>query len=240
MLKFGVIMWTTFLRNPPQVCFLLKFPGRSGSRREHFSFCCAVRSPAWSLTRKLLPYQKVNECSSYLRYLRNILKELLTTRYFGRVFPILLRLGLLNKMGKTMPKYLVVFVRNILFRWRSCRRTKTTTHFFTIYLTKSMRLLCIVHPGETYFHVIHGLYHLSKQTTDIVVKQTGPAGCWHAVDIQTSFHSFLLLLVQLKLESKWTQGREVALIQSTNCADWHSKHLRVRISGCPPPGVDMY
>ena len=49
-----------------------------------------------------------------------------------------------------------------------------------------------------------------------------------------SFHSFLLLLVHLKLESKWTQGREVALIQSTNCADCHSKHLRVFHSGRPP------
>ena len=56
------------------------------------------------------------------------------------------------------------------------------------------------------------------------------------VDIQTSFHSFLLLLVHLKLGSKWTQGLEVAPIQSPNCADWHSKDLRVRISGCPPPG----
>ena len=74
--------------------------------------------------------------------------------------------------------------------------------------------------------------------TDIVVKKTGRAGCWPTVDIQTSFHSFLLLLVHLKLESKWTQGREVALIQSTNCADWHSKHLRVRISDCPPPGIE--
>ena len=43
-----------------------------------------------------------------------------------------------------------------------------------------------------------------------------------------------MLLVHLKLESKWTRGREVALIQSTNCADWHSKHLRVFHSGCPP------
>ena len=67
-------------------------------------------------------------------------------------------------------------------------------------------------------------------------KQTGQEGCWHTVEIQTSFHSFLLLLVHLKLESKWTQGREVAQIQSTNCADWHSKCLRARISGCPPPG----
>ena len=72
--------------------------------------------------------------------------------------------------------------------------------------------------------------------TDIVVKQTRQAGCWLTVDIQTSFHSFLLLLVHLKLESKWTQGLEVAPIQSPNCADWHPKHLRVRISGCPPPG----
>ena len=73
--------------------------------------------------------------------------------------------------------------------------------------------------------------------SDIVVKQTGQASWLPTVDIQTSFHSFLLLLVHLKLESKWTQGREVALIQSTNCADWHSKHLRVRISGCPPTGL---
>ena len=75
---------------------------------------------------------------------------------------------------------------------------------------------------------------------DIVVKQTGQAGCWLTVDIQTRFHSFLLLLVHLKLESKWTQGLEVAPIQSPNCADWHSKHLRVRISGCPPPGVGSF
>ena len=72
--------------------------------------------------------------------------------------------------------------------------------------------------------------------TDIVVKQTGQAGCSLTVDIQTSFHSFLLLLVHLKLESMWTQGLEVAPIQSPNCADWHSMHVRVRISGCPPPG----
>ena len=70
--------------------------------------------------------------------------------------------------------------------------------------------------------------------TDIVVKQTEQAGCWLTVDIQTSFHSFLLLRVHLKVESKWTQVLEVALIQSSHCADWHSKHLRVRISGCPP------
>ena len=62
--------------------------------------------------------------------------------------------------------------------------------------------------------------------------------CWPTVNIQTSFHSFLLLLVHLKLESKWTQALEVAPIQSPNCADWHSKHLRVKwvcINGCPPP-----
>ena len=82
------------------------------------------------------------------------------------------------------------------------------------------------------------LFHASSVvvcSTDIVVKQTGREGCWHTIDIQTRFHSFLLLLVHLKLESKWTQGLEVAPIQSPNCADWHSKHLRVRISGCPPP-----
>ena len=51
-------------------------------------------------------------------------------------------------------------------------------------------------------------------TDIVVVKQTGQAGCWPTVDIQTSFHSFLLLLVHLKLESKWTQGLKVAPIQS--------------------------
>ena len=87
------------------------------------------------------------------------------------------------------------------------------------------------------------LFHASSVvvcSTDIVVKQTGREGCWHTVDIQTSFHSFLLLLVHLKLESKWTQGREVAQIQSTNCADWHSKRLRACISGCPPPGSNGF
>ena len=67
-----------------------------------------------------------------------------------------------------------------------------------------------------------------------------------------------MLLVYLKLESKWTQGREVAQIQSTNCAskwtlgrevaqiqstncaDWHSKRLRARISGCPPLGLNLH
>ena len=78
------------------------------------------------------------------------------------------------------------------------------------------------------------------RSTDIVVKQTGQAGCWPTVDIQTSFHSFLLLLVHLKLESKWTQGLEFAPIQSPNCTDWHSKHLRVRISCCPPLGQMCY
>ena len=56
--------------------------------------------------------------------------------------------------------------------------------------------------------------------TDRVVKQTGQTGCWLTVDIQTSFHSFLLLLVHLKLESKWTQGLELAPIQSHNCAEF--------------------
>ena len=54
--------------------------------------------------------------------------------------------------------------------------------------------------------------------TDIEVKQTGRAGCWISVDMHTSFHSFLLILVHLKLESKWTQGLEVGPIQSPNCA----------------------
>ena len=29
-------------------------------------------------------------------------------------------------------------------------------------------------------------------------------------------------------------------MQSPNCADWHSKHLRVLISGCPPPALIIW
>ena len=56
-------------------------------------------------------------------------------------------------------------------------------------------------------------------------KQTRQAGSLLTVDIQTSFHLIFVLL-----------DLEVALIQSPHCADWHSKHLSVRISRCPPPG----
>ena len=75
---------------------------------------------------------------------------------------------------------------------------------------------------------------------------------------QLAYCLYSVLLVHLKLESKWTQGREVAQIQSTNCASkwtqgrevaqiqstncayWHSKRLRACISGCPPPGSNGF
>ena len=61
------------------------------------------------------------------------------------------------------------------------------------------------------YSAIHPLCHKGLKMwfweipTDIVVKQTGREGSWHTVDIQSSFYSFLLLLVHLKLESKRTQ-----------------------------------
>ena len=58
--------------------------------------------------------------------------------------------------------------------------------------------------------------------TNIV--QTRQAGSLLTVDIQTCFHLIIGIL-----------DMEVAEIQSALCADWHSKHLSVYISGCPSP-----
>ena len=55
--------------------------------------------------------------------------------------------------------------------------------------------------------------------------QTRQAGSLLTVDTQTSFHLIFALF-----------DFGVSLIQSPHCADWHSKHLSVRICRCPPPG----
>ena len=59
----------------------------------------------------------------------------------------------------------------------------------------------------------------------------------------TTVHGLLIqtLLVHLKLESKWTQGREVAQIQSTNCASkgTHGREVsRLLPPQFPLPGED--